>query len=79
MGLLDNFEQRLDQLVNGTFAKAFRDNVEPVELAATDGALDVAEAPVVAFEQRVQMLPEDVGETVGGMERQLLDYLAVVD
>lgn len=34
MGLLDNFEQRLDQLVNGTFAKAFRDNVEPVELAA---------------------------------------------
>jgi len=34
MGLLDNFEQRLDQLVNGTFAKAFRDAVEPVELAA---------------------------------------------
>ena len=34
MGLLDNFEQRLDQLVNGSFAKAFRDNVEPVELAA---------------------------------------------
>lgn len=34
MGLLDNFEQRLDQLVNGTFAKAFRDNVKPVELAA---------------------------------------------
>jgi len=34
MGLLDNFEQRLDQLVNGTFAKAFRDVVEPVEVAA---------------------------------------------
>lgn len=34
MGLLDNFEQRLDQLVNGTFAKAFRDAVEPVELAS---------------------------------------------
>lgn len=34
MGLLDNFEQRLDQLVNGTFAKAFRDHVEPVELAS---------------------------------------------
>jgi len=34
VGLLDNFEQRLDQMVNGTFAKAFRDNVEPVELAA---------------------------------------------
>ena len=34
MGLLDNFEQRLDQLVNGSFAKAFRDAVEPVELAS---------------------------------------------
>lgn len=34
MGLLDNFEQRLDQLVNGTFAKAFRASVEPVELAS---------------------------------------------
>lgn len=34
MGLLDNFEQRLDQLVNGGFAKAFRDVVEPVELAS---------------------------------------------
>lgn len=34
MGLLDNFEQRLDQLVNGTFARAFRDVVEPVEIAS---------------------------------------------
>ena len=34
MGLLDDFEARLDQLVNGTFAKAFRDVVEPVELAS---------------------------------------------
>jgi hypothetical protein len=34
MGLLDNFEARLDQLVNGTFASAFRDVVEPVELAS---------------------------------------------
>lgn len=34
MGLLDNFEDRLDKLVNGTFATAFRDVVEPVELAS---------------------------------------------
>jgi Protein of unknown function (DUF3662)/FHA domain len=34
VGLLDNFEQRLDQLVNGAFARAFRDAVEPVEVAA---------------------------------------------
>ncbi len=34
MGLLDRFEQRLDRLVNGAFAKAFKAEVQPVELAA---------------------------------------------
>lgn len=34
MGLLDNFEQRLDQLVNGPFQRVFKDVVEPVEIAA---------------------------------------------
>lgn len=34
MGLLENFESRLDQLVNGAFARAFRDVVEPVEIAS---------------------------------------------
>lgn len=33
MGLLDSFEQRLEQLVNGTFARAFKAEVQPVELA----------------------------------------------
>ena len=34
MGLLDNLERRLDQLVNGSFNKAFKAEVQPVELAA---------------------------------------------
>lgn len=34
MGLLDNFEQRLDQLVNGPFQRVFKDVVEPVEVAS---------------------------------------------
>lgn len=34
MGLLDRFEQKLDRLVNGAFAKAFRSEVQPVEIAA---------------------------------------------
>lgn len=34
MGLLDKFEQSLDKLVNGTFAKAFKSDVQPVEIAA---------------------------------------------
>jgi hypothetical protein len=34
MSLLDRFEQRLDRLVNGAFAKAFPSEVQPVEIAA---------------------------------------------
>ena len=34
MGLLDNFEKRLDRMVNGAFAKAFKSEVQPVEIAA---------------------------------------------
>lgn len=34
MGLLNNLEQRLDKIVNGSFSKAFKSDVEPVELAA---------------------------------------------
>ena len=34
MGLLDRFEQSLDKLVNGAFAKAFKSDVQPVEIAA---------------------------------------------
>lgn len=34
MGMLDNFEKKLDHLVNGAFAKAFRSEVQPVEIAA---------------------------------------------
>jgi hypothetical protein len=34
MGVLDNFEKKLDRLVNGAFAKAFKSEVQPVEIAA---------------------------------------------
>ncbi len=34
MGLLDRFEQRLDRLVNGAFARAFKAEVQPIELAS---------------------------------------------
>lgn len=34
MSLLDRFEQRIDRLVNGAFAKAFEAEVQPVEIAA---------------------------------------------
>lgn len=34
MGLLEQFESRLDRLVNGAFARAFRAEVQPIEIAA---------------------------------------------
>ncbi len=34
MGVMDRFERRLDRLVNGVFAKTFKAEVEPVEIAA---------------------------------------------
>ena len=34
MGVLDRFEQRIDRLVHGAFAKAFESDVQPVEIAA---------------------------------------------
>lgn len=34
MGLLDRFEAKLDGLVNGAFARAFKAEVQPVEIAA---------------------------------------------
>jgi hypothetical protein len=34
MGMLQRFESRLEQMVSGAFAKAFRSAVQPVELAA---------------------------------------------
>jgi hypothetical protein len=34
MGLLQRFEDRLEQMVSGAFAKAFRSAVQPVEIAA---------------------------------------------
>ena len=34
MGVLDRFERGIDRVVNGAFARAFRSQVEPVELAS---------------------------------------------
>ena len=36
MGLLDRVEQRLERAVNGAFARAFKSEVQPVEIASAD-------------------------------------------
>ena len=34
VGILNGLEQRLDRIVNGPFSRAFKSQVDPVELAA---------------------------------------------
>jgi hypothetical protein len=66
MGLLDNFERRLENAVNGTFSKTFRARVQPLEItAALRHELDV-KAAVVARDRilapndfRVNLAPQD--------------------
>lgn len=48
MGLLDRFEQRLDRAVNGAFAKAFKSELQPVEIAAALQSEMDARAAVVS-------------------------------
>jgi hypothetical protein len=51
VGLLDSFEERLDRLVNGAFARAFKSEVQPVEVAAAVQA-EMDEAAVIAPDGR---------------------------
>lgn len=48
MGLLDRFEQRVDRAVNGAFAKAFKSELQPVEVAAALQSEMDARAAVVS-------------------------------
>jgi hypothetical protein len=66
MGMLDSFEKKLDQMVNGAFAKAFKSEVQPVEIAAglqrelDDRATVVSRArTVVPNVFQVELSPDD--------------------
>ena len=66
MGLLDRFEQSLDKLVNGAFAKAFKSDVQPVEIAAAlqknmdeRAAIVTRDRTVVPNEFTVRLAPSD--------------------
>ncbi len=66
MGLLDRFEQRVDRAVNGAFAKAFKSELQPVEVAsALQNEMDARAAvvsrarTVVPNVYTVHVSPED--------------------
>lgn len=51
MGLLENFERRLERFVNGAFSKAFKSQIQPVEISAAIKAKMDAGAAVVDRER----------------------------
>ena len=79
MGLLDNFERRLERAVNGAFSKTFRSGVQPLEItAALRRELDV-KAAVVSRERilapndfRVKLAAQDFAK-MDGMGAALID------
>ena len=84
MGMLDNFEKKLDHLVNGAFAKAFKSEVQPVEIAAglqrelDDRATIVSRArTVVPNVFTVELAPADF-ERLSAFEHTVSDELATL-
>lgn len=65
MGVLKDFEQRLEGAVEGFFARAFGSDLQPVELAkalqryADDNKLIAEDGPVVPNAYRVSIAPQD--------------------
>ena len=70
MGVLQRFERRLEGLVNGAFAKAFKSEVQPVEIAsALQRECDNRAAPV---SQGRVMVPNDFTVELGAHDYERL-------
>lgn len=84
MGLLDNFERKLDRLVNGAFAKAFKSEVQPVEIAAAlqreldDRATVVSRARTVVPNAFVVELSTHDYKRLADFEQTVNDELALL-
>lgn len=84
MGLLDRFEQRVDRAVNGAFAKAFKSELQPVEIAsALQNEMDARAAvvsrsrTVVPNVYTVHVSPEDY-ERLSVYDETLMAEFAVM-
>ncbi|UNS97956.1 DUF3662 and FHA domain-containing protein [Streptomyces tubbatahanensis] len=82
MGVLKRFEQRLEGLVNGTFAKVFKSEVQPVEIAGAlqrecdnNATIWNRERTVVPNDFIVELSPPDY-ERLSPYSGQLGDELA---
>ncbi|MCI4012021.1 DUF3662 and FHA domain-containing protein [Brevibacterium sp. ZH18] len=84
MGILDRFEKGLENVVNGAFAKAFRSQVEPVELAGSLRREADNKAAVVsrgrtltANHYTIELSPTDF-DRLSGLENELRSDLRQV-
>lgn len=84
MGMLDRFEKGIERAVNGAFAKAFRSEVQPVEIASAlrreldDRANIVARGRTLAPNTFVVELGPADSERLGDWEEALSDELRAV-
>lgn len=82
MGVLDRFEKGIERAVNGAFAKAFRSEVEPVEIASAlrrevdDHAAIVARDRTLAPNTFVVELGQGDHERLGEWEEALSEELS---
>ena len=84
MGILDRFEKGLENVVNGAFAKAFRSQVEPVELAgalrreADNKAAVVSRGRTLTANHYIIELSPTDHERLSGLESELRSDLRQV-
>ncbi|HEY9409422.1 MAG TPA: DUF3662 and FHA domain-containing protein [Jiangellaceae bacterium] len=83
MGVLQRFEQRLEGLVQGAFTRAFRSEVQPVEIAAAiqreldnNAQIVTRERALVPNDFVIELGPNDhdrLGAYVGTLSTELID------
>jgi len=83
MGILRDFENRLERIVEGFFSKAFRSSIQPVELAKRilremDAGKTVGVRGVLVPNRYVVLLSQEDHEHLTGMESALAQELEMV-
>src|SRR6059058_5368284 len=72
-GMLQRFEQRLEQAVTGAFARAFRSAVQPVEIAAALNREVDNSAQILSRDRR--LAPNDFHVELSAADHQRLEGL----
>lgn len=66
LGFIENFERRLENFVNGAFSKAFKSQLQPIEISAAIKAKMDASAAVVGKDRIIA--PNDFSVTLSEMD-----------